>query len=154
MSVSTARPLDFWLRWGSLALAVVGIIDSIYLTYIKIVHARALFCAAGGGCDTVNSSPYSEINGIPIALLGLGMYVLVAAVLIFEDRVALAELYGRQAVFGLALTGTLYSAYLTYLELYVIHAICPYCVVSAIVVVSILILSIIRLVKSDLLAES
>ena len=142
------RPRADWLRWSSLALAVVGALDSIYLTYIKMVHAQALFCSEVGGCETVNNSPYSEINGIPIAVLGLGMYLLIMALLALEDRVAVLETYGPQAIFGLALTGTLYSAYLTYLELFVIHAVCPYCVVSAIVVTVILILSIIRLAKS------
>jgi uncharacterized membrane protein len=142
------KPREDWFRWACLALAVVGALDSIYLTWIKLAKSQALFCTAGGGCDTVNNSPYSQINGIPIAVLGLGTYLIVIALLALENRIKVLKTYGPLAIFGLALTGTLYSAYLTYLELFVIHAICPYCVVSAVVVTSILILSIIRLLRS------
>jgi uncharacterized membrane protein len=130
-----------WLRWMSLILAGLGVADAIYLTWIKIQRETALFCVPGGGCDIVNTSPYSELAGIPIAVFGLGMYLVILAILLVDDRWA----YGRQAVFGLALTGTLYSAYLTYLELAVIHAVCPYCVISALLVTALLVLAIIRL---------
>lgn len=145
MTQATPKPPFDWLRWGSVALAVLGAADSIYLTWIKLYKAQALFCSVGGGCDIVNTSPYSEINGIPIALFGLAAYVLIAAALVLEDRWELARAYGPLAVLGLALTGTLYSAYLTYLELAVIHAICPYCVISALLISGILILAILRL---------
>lgn len=137
--IVTPRP--DWLRWISVLLAGLGALDAIYLTWIKLQRETALFCAPGGGCDVVNTSPYSELAGIPIALFGLGMYLLVIAALLINDRWA----YSRLAVFGLALTGTLYSAYLTYLELAVIHAICPYCVISALLVVALLVLALIRL---------
>lgn len=135
------KPRFDWLRWLSLLLAGLGALDAIYLTWIKIQRETALFCAPGGGCDIVNTSPYSELAGIPIAIFGLGMYLALIAALLIDDRWA----YSRLAVFGLALTGTLYSAYLTYLELAVIHAICPYCVVSAVLVVAVLVLALIRL---------
>ena len=147
-----------WLRWASLALAAAGAADAAYLTWIKLRRAQALFCSVGGGCDTVNNSPYSQVYGIPIAVFGLGMYLAVILLLGLEGRAAWVETYGRLAVFGLALTGTLYSAYLTYLELFKIHAICPYCVVSAVIVTCLLVLAVIRLSQAppcgeDLSAE-
>lgn len=135
------KPRPDWLWWISLILAGLGAIDAIYLTWIKVQRETALFCAPGEGCDIVNTSPYSELAGIPIAIFGLGMYMLIMAVLVVESRWA----YGRLAVFGLALTGTLYSAYLTYLELAVIHAVCPYCVISALLITALLVLALIRL---------
>ncbi len=141
---TTLTPWIDWPRWASLGLAVVGIVDSLYLTWIKLARTQAL-CTGVGDCEAVNNSVYSEINGMPIAVLGLGMYLAIILLLVFEDRVGIVEIYGPQAVFGLALTGALYSAYLTYLELFVIHAVCPYCVVSAVVVTGIFILSSIRL---------
>jgi uncharacterized membrane protein len=141
---TTQTPTDWW-RWGSVALAALGAADAIYLTWIKLYHAQALFCSVGGGCDTVNTSAYSQISGIPVAIFGLGAYLLIAAVLLVEDRWAVVRAYGPLAVFGLALTGTLYSAYLTYLELTVIHAICPYCVISALLITSLLIAAVVRL---------
>ncbi len=135
------KPRPDWLRWTSLLLAALGAADSIYLTWIKAQRETALFCAPGGGCDIVNASPYSELAGIPIAVFGLGLYLLLATLLLMENRWA----YGRLAVFGLALTGTLYSAYLTYLELAVIHALCPYCVMSALLITALFVLALIRL---------
>jgi len=134
------------LRWGSFGLAVLGAADAVYLTWIKLSLAQAAFCAPGGGCDTVNNSPYSEMAGIPISVFGLGVYLALAVLLALEDRWEFTQTYGRLTVFGLSLTGVLYSAYLTYLELFVIHAICPYCVVSAVLLTLIFGLAVMRLV--------
>ena len=65
----------------------------------------AALCTGVGDCETVNNSVYSEINGIPIAVLSLGAYLVMAGLLALEDRVR-AQTYGPLAVFGLALTGT------------------------------------------------
>ena len=149
--VKPARP--DWLRWFSLGLAALGALDAAYLTWIKFANTQAL-CTGAGGCEAVNTSVYSEINGIPIAAFGLGMYLLIALLLGLENRVELARTYGRLAVFGLALTGTLYSAYLTYVELFVLHAVCPYCVISAVAVTALLVLAVARLVQHTADEES
>lgn len=144
-AVEDTRAQPDGLRWGGGGLALLGAADAIYLTWIKLSHAQAAFCAPGGGCDTVNTSPYSEMAGIPISVFGLGMYLVLAALLALEDRCEFGQTYGRLAVFGLSLTGVLYSAYLTYLELFVIHAICPYCVISAVLITLIFALAVVRL---------
>ncbi len=138
-----------WWRWVSVALAALGALVSGYLTWIKVANAQA-FCSNVGDCDAVNSSVYSELFGIPIALFGLGAYLAMAALLVLEDRVPLLREWGPLAVFGLALTGTLYSAYLTYVEFFVIYAVCPYCVASAVLITGILILAVLRLVRRGL----
>ena len=106
MTSAVVKPRVDWLRWASVALALLGAADSAYLTWVKLVKTQALFCVEGGGCDTVNNSIYSEINGIPIAILGLGVYLAIALLLALEDRAGALETYGPLAVFGLALTGT------------------------------------------------
>ncbi len=63
---------DKMLRSIAFVTTFVGLLDSIYLSYIKLSHNEA-FCAGIGDCDVVNTSPYSEIAGIPIALLGAGV---------------------------------------------------------------------------------
>jgi uncharacterized membrane protein len=153
-AVEDPRPRPDGLRWGSFGLALLGVADAIYLTWIKLSHAPAAFCAPGGGCDTVNTSPYSEMAGIPVSVFGLGMYLALAALLALEGRWALSRTYGRLAVFGLSLTGVLYSAYLTYLELFVIHAICPYCVVSAVLITLIFALAVVRLIRAPAPGDS
>ncbi len=127
-------------------LAVLGALDSAYLTWVKVANATA-FCSNVGDCDAVNASVYSEVFGIPIALFGLGAYLAIAALLVLEDRSPALREWAPLAVFGLALTGTLYSAYLTYVELFVIYAVCPYCVVSAVLITGILVLAVVRMVR-------
>ncbi len=129
----------------SLFSALIGLIDSAYLSWLKFSHNEVL-CAGGlGDCYTVNTSPYAEIYGIPIALLGLGAYLAIIFVLLFETRSTFFEENGKLIVFGLSLVGVIYSAYLSYLEEFVIRAWCPYCVLSAIAITVIFVASIMRL---------
>jgi uncharacterized membrane protein len=113
----------------SLALAAGGIAVSAYLT---LVHYRddLLVCAVGG-CHTVQKSPYAELYGIPVAILGLGMFVAMLLLgLLRRLRPEVAETT-TLVVFGLALAGTVFTVYLTYLELFVIDAVCQWCVLTA-----------------------
>lgn len=144
---AAARPVD-WLRWTGLAFAVLGIVVAAYLTWIKLAHTQ-VFCSGVGDCEAVNTSIYSQINGVPVAMLGLAAYVMLAALFLLEDRWSWLQDYAPLAIFGLALTGTLYSAYLTYIELFVIHAVCPYCVTSALLITGILVIAIIRLIRGS-----
>ena len=136
------------LRWTSIVVAVIGIIDALYLSYVKIAH-QEVYCGGSGACDTVNNSPYAEISGIPIAYLGLGAYILILVLLFLEKRGEFWANYSPMIVFGMTLAGMLYSIYLTYIELAVLHAVCPYCVVSAIAITVLFILSLVRLFKSQ-----
>jgi uncharacterized membrane protein len=115
-------------------LAFLGILDSLYLSYVKIAHAKP-FCSGLGDCETVNSSAYSTFAGIPIAFLGVGMYAVVFILAMWGPKLpGLLSTYAPLLIFGIGLGGVLDSAYLTYLELYVIEAICIYCVGSAILI--------------------
>ena len=131
------------LRKALIGLSLIGLADSIYLTYVKL--AASGVCVAFADCETVNNSIYSQINGIPIAALGAVAYVIMLVVLLLESQIDFLEFNGPLIILGLSLFGVLYSAYLTYLEIYVIRAICPFCVVSAVVLVFMLVLSGIRL---------
>ena len=132
------------LRIFSLILAGLGLLDSVYLIWVKIANRYAL-CGPIGDCESVNSSQYSEIYGVPIALFGAGAYLALILLLWFESRGGGWQEYGPMLVFGISFAGVLYSAYLTYIEIAVLRAICPYCVVSAIALVLLLILAILRL---------
>lgn len=128
----------------SVIAALVGLIDSIYLTYIKVADQTAA-CSNIGDCESVNNSIYSEIAGIPIALLGVGAYLAILFLLFLENRYSDQIANLQLGTFGLSLIGTLYSAYLTYLEVAVLRAICPFCVVSAIAIFVLLIVGVLRL---------
>jgi uncharacterized membrane protein len=126
--------------WAELVFAVAGLCVSVYLAWIKLANATAA-CAGIGDCESVNNSSYAVVGGIPIALLGAASYLVILALWAAARlRPALEEM-SRLAVFGVSLAGTLYSVYLTYIEVFVLHAVCPYCVVSAICMTGIFVLS-------------
>jgi len=115
------------------ALAIVGLLISGYLSWVHYMGVVPVCLSGSGGCESVQSSSYATIFGVPVAVIGLVGY----SGLLFS-----ASLRGEMGVylgFLLALVGTLFSAYLTYLELFVIHAICEWCVASATVMVGTLI---------------
>ncbi len=136
-------------RWSFRILVVLGglgLLDAAYLTWMKISDNLSL-CQGFGQCDVVNSSPYAEIYGIPIALIGAIAYAVMLAALAVEARAREPRwrMGARYALFILTTTGVLYSAYLTYIEVAVLHAICPFCVISAVILLCMWILAIIRL---------
>ena len=132
------------LKIASIIVTIIGLVDSIYLAWIKISNTEAICIIDSKGCEVVNNSRYSEIFGIPVALLGAGAYLAILIVLFLDSREGFWKDNGPMIIFGLSFAGVLYSAYLTYIELYVLHAICPFCVISAIALLILLILTIIR----------
>ncbi len=137
---------DRVLSWSIVILSILGAIDALYLLIYKLTGNNQM-CLGNGGCHNVNFSPYSEIYGIPVSALGLAAYLVIAGIILLESRITLAEENGPLLVFGISLTGVAFTAYLTYLEFYVIHSVCPFCVASAIFITLIFILAIIRLIK-------
>lgn len=135
--------------WFFLVVTVIGLLDSLYLLWIKIANDKA-YCIQGiGDCWTVNTSKYSSIFGIPVSLFGILGYGLIVTVILLDKRVPFLQQNSLNILFGLTLFGMLYSLYLTYIELFVIYAICPFCVISAVAMVVLFILTLIRLVKNQ-----
>jgi len=124
---------------------LAGVIDAGYLSYVKLSQVP-VYCTPGlGNCDTVSSSTYSYLFGIPVAYLGLLMYLVILFLLIFGDRIKNLQPYSLYALFGISFFGFLFSLYLTYLEFWVIKAVCQWCLISAILVTVIFICTSIRL---------
>jgi uncharacterized membrane protein len=146
MSTSSKDKSAPILTWASIVLAFLGAADAIYLLVLKYTQLEAL-CVGNHGCITVNNSIYSEIYGIPVSVFGIAAYLAIAGILLLEPHLKLAKENGPLAIFGISLAGVAFSAYLTWLEFYVIHAACPFCIASAIIITLIFILAIIRLVK-------
>jgi uncharacterized membrane protein len=130
--------------WSALVLAFLGVLDSIYLTWVKVTDSYAT-CGPIGNCEAVNSSRYAEFAGIPIALIGILAYLAIMVLVLLESKLPDQIVGLRLALFGFTLTGTIYSAYLTYVEIAILNAICPYCVVSALLMVILFGMSIFRL---------
>ena len=131
-------------RLSSIILSILGTLDAGYLSYVKFANAQ-IICGQYSGCETVNTSVYSEVAGIPVAFLGAGAYLLILVFLLLEDRSDFWRSNSPLLVFGLTLVGVLFSAYLTYIEIAVIHAVCVYCVSSAIILAILFIIAILRL---------
>lgn len=143
-NTSGATSLRRSVYFTGLGLAALGALDSAYLTYVKFAGAQAA-CGGIGDCETVNNSAFSEIAGVPIAILGLAAYLAIIALFLIErSRPAYAE-YVRLAAFGVTLIGTIYSGWLTYVEVAVLRAICPFCVVSAIIISLLFLISVHRM---------
>ncbi len=135
-------------RTASMILAIIGIIDSLYLSYAKISHSE-LYCAGSNNCATVNSSSYSEVFGIPNAFLGAGGYIVIFLLFYLEERNKFVKEYSSIIVLGLTIIGALYSVFLTYVEVALLKAVCPYCFISAVVMWILFILASIKVFKSS-----
>ncbi|MFL5822986.1 MAG: vitamin K epoxide reductase family protein [Solirubrobacteraceae bacterium] len=118
-------PVSIILRRAMLVLTVVGVGLATYLTVIHYADINPA-CTAGTSCIKVQTSEWSKLAGIPVALLGLIGYIGILGSLLVSDREE-----SRLATLGLTLIGFLFSGYLTYRELFSIHAICEWCVSSA-----------------------
>ena len=123
-------------------LCLIGIGVAGYLTYTHYEGLKVL-CLSSGGCETVQSSVYSKLDGIPVAVLGLAGYIGILFSLFIRNEL------GRAAGFGLALVGFLFSMYLTYRELFTIKAICQWCVSSAVLMTVLTILTAIRVLRVE-----
>lgn len=123
------------------ALALAGIFVAVYLTLYKLGVFGELSCAVGS-CEVVNASRWATFLGLPVAAWGVGYYVVtfgVAMTAVSERWADSVRVAGLLALLGA--TGFLFSAWLTYLELFVIRAICQWCVVSAVIATMIFVLS-------------
>jgi len=127
------------------ALALAGIFIGLYLTLYKLGIIGELTCSVGS-CETVNTSKWAVFLGFPVAAWGVFFYVAVFVLALVGTSDRLAEARAISVLLSLWSTvGLLFSAWLTYLELAVIQAICIWCVVSAILVTIIFALSVLDL---------
>lgn len=138
--------MDKWLYRASVALAILGLIVSIYMTIFKLTENKNM-CLGNGGCSVVNSSKYAEVYGIPVAVLGIVGYLAILGALLLEKRNPFFHNNGAILLFGLALVGFLFTLYLIYVELQLIHALCPFCVTSQITMTLLFIFSVTRLLR-------
>ena len=121
-------------RVAVVVLAAIGTAVSAYLTWIHYSGSLAL-CIGVGGCEAVQTSRFAMIGSIPVALIGLaGMTAILAVALV---RLRSDAPWAATALFAMSVAATAYVGYLTYIELFVLGAVCPWCVSVAIVSVAI-----------------
>jgi uncharacterized membrane protein len=130
------------LRITLIVLTVIGLGVASYLTYIHYAGIKPLCGRNGGSCLKVQTSRYSKIEGVPVALVGLiGYIAILASLLAPEDERT------RFATGALTLGGFAFSAYLTYREVFSLEAICEWCVSSAVIMTIMMVLSVWRFLR-------
>lgn len=132
-------------RMAIAVLALVGAMISLYMVLFHLGYVGTLTCGLGGGCSTVQASRWAEIAGIPVAAVGLGGYLLILATSLCALSVERLQWLCAALLVALSSIALLFSAYLTALEAFVIHAWCQWCVISALLVVAIFGLSLVQL---------
>jgi uncharacterized membrane protein len=115
------------LRITAAVLALAGLGVAGYLTWVHYADLEAICAGGSGGCEKVQNSDYAELAGVPVALLGLIGYGAILASLAIPGDL------GRFAGAVLAFAGFGFSAWLTYVELFEIDAVCQWCVASAVI---------------------
>jgi uncharacterized membrane protein len=117
---------------AGILIALAGAAIAGYLTLVKLAGELPV-CGPLHGCETVATSSYSDLGGIPTAAFGVGLSLLLAGAQLRWWR--LGDRRGALVAYGIGLAGLVVVAYLTYLELFVIGAICAWCVAYAITIV-------------------
>lgn len=137
------------LRTTLIVLAAVGVALAGYLTYLHYSGTTPPCSIKGNPCSQVQKSRYSELAGVPVALIGLiGYIVILGSLLAPESERA------RFATMALTLGGLGFSAYLTYREVFTLHKICEWCVGSAVLMSIMMGLSVWRFLRGDVDARA
>jgi uncharacterized membrane protein len=135
-------------------LALVGLFVALYLWLHALGYGGPLKCGTGG-CDTVQASPYAVFLGIPVAFYGVVGYLSVLIVALAALRpAALPDRRWSVLLVLLSSVGLLFTVYLTYVELFVIHAICRWCVGSAVIITAIWVLAVLALRRAYVSCDS
>jgi uncharacterized membrane protein len=130
------------LRTAAIACCALGLAIAGYLTYVHYAGISPV-CEIAHGCEKVQSSRWSAVAGVPVALLGLLGYAGILAALLVPGET------GLTAAAGQALVGAGFSAYLTYREVFTLRAICIWCVISAVLMATLAVLTLVRLLRAD-----
>ncbi len=115
-----------------ITLSLIGLLDSLYLSYARYMHVDLPCSITNGGCSIVAASPYAVIMGMPLAYLGVLFYIFIISIVflyIFKPN----TFYIKEIILTTSIFGALDSLYFIYLQAYVIKAFCIYCIISAII---------------------
>lgn len=139
--------------WLVIILAIIGIFDTAYLAAEHYLNSP-VYCPIDGNCDKVLSSPYSKLFGIPLALFGLVFYFFVLILtMIFQLGKPEIQKIISKIFFIATLFALIFSGWLVYLQLFIIKAICIYCVISAGNILILFLISVYLLRRQNLNSE-
>ncbi len=133
------------MRRAVAIISAIGAVISAYLTWVHYSGNLAL-CIGVGGCESVQGSRFAVAGAVPVALIGLAGFALIFALAVLRLRHA-PPVWADIAIFALSIAATAYVSYLTYIELFVIGAVCPWCVAVAACAVLVLALVSVELLR-------
>lgn len=116
---------------GIALAAAAGFFVSLYLLLYELGFYGSLACTAGGACAVVQASEYSSFLGFPVPAWGVGWYAAVLGIALWALHSERSRRGTAAALLALSAGGVAFSAYLTYVELFVLGAVCDWCLVSA-----------------------
>ena len=126
---SITPPQGDWVSWAIPVLALVGLGVAAYLAYVETQVVEAV-CGPVGDCNAVQASPYARLFGIPVGVIGIGGYLAMLGAWVWGRS---GNATARLLLLGMAAVGVVASIYLTWLELFVIEAVCVWCLSSAVI---------------------
>ena len=130
-------------RMAVAVLALLGLLSSVYLLLYKLGVVGTLVCGGSGACERVQESPYSVLFGVPVAAYGVaGFAALLAVALAGLGEAGAGRAWPSRLLAAFAALGFCFAAYLTYLEIAVIHDICRWCAFCALLITAILVISV------------
>jgi uncharacterized membrane protein len=144
--------MDKRLRQITIGLTILGLLVSIYMTVYKLTDNDSM-CIGSGDCKAVNQSGYSEVNGIPVAVIGVAGYLSILAIMYLERTPGFFRENGGMLLFGITLVGFLFTVWLIFVEVALLKKYCPFCVTSQVTMTLIFILTVIRVIKQPQLQE-
>lgn len=128
--------------WTFPALILFGFLIAFYMSYVELTQTEAV-CGPIGDCNVVQSSTYAHFLGVPVALLGAGYYLAMAALWFGQRMLEGSQLrYASLAMVTLSAAATIFAIYLTALELFVIEAVCAWCLATAAIVTALMVISV------------
>lgn len=133
-----SRPLAKWILWTLLVVSILGFADATYLT-AKHYQGEVPTCILFSGCETVTTSPYATIGPVPVALLGAIFYLVVFALMLQYFERNKSSIISTIAF--LSIPAALFTCWLLYVQLFVLHTLCAYCAFSALTSLTIFVLS-------------
>ncbi|OGN05459.1 MAG: hypothetical protein A2746_00115 [Candidatus Yanofskybacteria bacterium RIFCSPHIGHO2_01_FULL_44_22] len=128
-STRPSKTIPNWIIFALIAVSVVGLADSSYLT-AKHYLGSPINCSIFNGCEAVTASPYSVVLGVPVALWGVSYYfffLLLAILYVDSKNEKTLEFTARFSIVGIVA-----SAWFLFLQIFIIKALCLYCLISAV----------------------
>jgi uncharacterized membrane protein len=131
----------------AIIVSLLGLLDAGYLSYSKLKSIDLVCTKAIGDCNSVNASQWSTLAGIPIAYLGMASFAALLFLTLFGKKIKFITPTTDYLYFFITLIGFLFSAYLTYIEAFILKTFCQWCVVSALMMTILFSISVIKLAR-------